>query len=171
MLKTPTYRPRVHKDSSCGSVVVAAVLEIDTQEADMWMDTYNPKGWNGYTNVSHMYQVMREFRIEMIRLQKPKKAEWRFNYTDHPTAIFVQMEGPWEKKGWRSAYNYTHWALMLQNKIMDINNWRRESEYGHPVWLDKEEWLELIMPRLCDEVNYCTGHHIRGAYQFQEFPI
>ena len=165
MLTTPTYRPEVHKDSSCGSVVLAALLEMSTQEADMWMDLYAKKGWNGYTNVSHIRTVCEKRGIKM-NLIKPHKPDF-IPPSHHPMAVFVQMKGPWERKGWRSAYSYTHWALCIQGMILDINSVLERGRHDpRPEWTNEETWRFTVLAHLADSIKDCNGFKVRAVYEF-----
>jgi len=171
MLTLPSYRPIVHKDSSCGSVVLAGVMKISTQEADMLMDLYCPKGWNGYTNVSHIRGVCEKNGIKMNRLKySGKKPGIPITHVNQPTALFIQMKGPWERRGWRGAYSNTHWALMLHSRVLDINNVYANQEDPRPTWLPVSIWIEDVMSHLANTIDKCQGFQLRAVYEFIEVP-
>ena len=168
MITKPGYRPEFHEESSCGSVVLAALLEVCCQEADMLMDLHSPKGWNGYTNVGHIRNVVEAKNIKMRKFDHifvDGLAESSFK---HPVALFSQLEGPWEEKGWRSAYSYTHWSLLLGQQVIDFNH--RYEEDKAPRWFASLEWKEDTMQRLVEGTKGCTGWHIRAAYEFTLLP-
>ena len=172
LIKNCHHRPALYnEESSCGSVVLAALLNIDCQEAEMLMDLYSKKGWNGYTNVGHIKNVVIRNGIRMYKLKRVnKEKDLQLLYANKPTAMFIQLEGPWESKGWRSAYSYTHWALLVGNQVMDINNVYYEHQINRPIWVARGKWKNEIMKFLVEHTDDCTGFHIRAAYEFLEIP-
>ena len=167
----PHYRPLVHKDSSCGSVVLATILRITTQEADMLMDLHAKKGWNGYTNVTHIRAVCEKNGIKMNKVNfKSQGPGIHIKHVNQPTALFIQMKGPWERKGWRTSYSYTHWALMLHSRVIDINNIYADQEDKRPDWLPVQIWIEDAMAHLTNSIDKCTGFQLRAMYEFIEVP-
>lgn len=167
MITDCSFRPEIDEESSCGSVVLAAVLEICCQEANMLMDLYAKKGWNGYTNVSHIRDVLTRKGIRMHKITRFDDMKYVPDFIQFvkPTALFIQLEGLWEELGWRSAYNYTHWVLLMGASAIDYNN-RLSSEQKAPFWLRIPRWENETMQYLVDGTEGCTGWHIRGAYEF-----
>jgi hypothetical protein len=142
---------------------------MSTQEADMLMDLYCKKGWNGYTNVTHIRAVCERNGIKMNKVNfKSQGPGIHIKYVSQPTAMFVQMKGPWEKKGWRSSYSYTHWALMHYHHVIDINN--RYSEGEDPYWFDTDSWINEALAHLANSIKDCTGFQLRAMYEFIEVP-
>jgi hypothetical protein len=135
------------------------------------MDLYAPKGWKGYTNVSHIRNVCEKNSIKMNKLRTiPKGLGIPLSHVTQPTALFIQMKGPWERKGWRSSYSYTHWALMHHSSVMDINNFYEGQEPGKPMWLPIDVWIEDAMSHLANSIEDCTGFKLRAMYEFIEVP-
>lgn len=165
MISDCTFHPELDEESSCGSVVLATILEVCCQEANMLMDLYAKKGWNGYTNVSHIRDVVVRKGLRMNKI--PVKT--LRDYFNNPTALFIQLEGPWEEKGWRSAYGYTHWALGYKINVMDINNMHYFSRKV-PFWLPTMYWRSPVMNDLIRGTENATGWHVRAAYEFLGVP-
>ena len=159
------FQPKVHEGTSCGPVVLATVLGINTKEAEKLMNETTPKGFNGGTNVGHLRKALESKGLIFHCANRYWNGKTKIPNNvgmDLPVAIFIQIDGPWVQKGWRSAYNHTHWALVNKGMVMEINN-KHHSDPHNPQWVHPEFW-ETVMDALVEYIDGATGWYIRGGY-------
>ena len=164
-------RPLVYDGHNCGPTVLAALIGQNTDSAVDLMGATTAKGWNGYTNIGHIQRALNSVDIEMVKTKNfdgldiiPKDIADK-----NPVLLFIQIDGPWVKKGWRSAYNNTHWALFDNGLVMDVNNITiddidTETKTIHPRWIDIDFWHRHVMDNLVDDAYNGTGWYIRSGY-------
>ena len=167
------FSPKIVERANCGPTVLATLLGINTDEAMQAMDEIYKKGWNGYTNVGHIRAVLEHHGISMI---KTKEYEDLMTIGKKPIALFIQVEGPWMGKGWRAEYTHTHWALVHNRKVMDVNNIHLDihdatvlaSGGACPPWISRATWEEEVMPAVANSFEGATGWHVRAGYYVEE---
>lgn len=163
------FRPKMVEKANCGPTVLAAVLGVDAGKAIKLMDNNCKKGWNGYTNIGHIKNVLRSKGLTLIKFKDfdnrrhlPTKEENKFN---EPIIFFLQIEGHWSGKGWRSDYSHTHYCLLHHEMVMDVNNYTGENS---PEWFTINDWDQDVTPFFVDVINKGTGWYIRAAYRVME---
>lgn len=156
------FSPNITESANCGPTVLATVLGVDTNKAIELMDEYYENGWHGYTNIGHIRAVLEHFNISMTKI-KGLEEESKIFVSNNPMLIFIQIEGDWMGKGWRSEYNHTHWLMQDKCKIMDVNN---PLDSNKPKWVNVPQWFKDVLPIVLG--NDGTGWHIRSAYLLKE---
>jgi hypothetical protein len=168
------FSPNVVEGANCGPTVLAALLGIDTGKAMQLMNKGYPKGWHGGTNVGHIKAVLNHHDIAMKKTKEYdgiRALPEQFPYKTH-VLLFIQIEGPWIGKGWRSEYTRTHWSLAYQQRIIDVNNPRIASHfYNRPRWVWLYEWEVYVIPsgiatwaKTDKHYKGADGWHVRSAY-------
>lgn len=163
------YKPEIIKPANCGPIVLAALLGIGTKQAMALMDKTYQTGWHGYTNIGHFKAALEYKGIEMQKTNVYDKLQL-IPYLIKPTLIFIQIEGPWMGKGWRAEYTRTHWILIHQDNIMDVNNPKRYNgkHPQRPNWETRQYWEKYIIPAVITLYKQGTGWHIRASYYIKE---
>jgi len=163
------YQPLIDDErANCGPTVLAALLGVSASAAIKDMHEYYNKGWNGYSNIGHIRAALEAHGIQMLKADYDEVV-----FVDHekPTLAFINLEGPWTEKGWKSQYHHTHWALLHEKMVMDVNNLAMlsgaEDEIKVP-WVDYASWDLTIMPGLVKNEEHCTGWGFRGFYEIEE---
>lgn len=168
-------RPFVYDDANCGPTVLASLIGMNTDGAiEIMKDTY-AKGWHGYTNIGHIKKALESLDIQMVKTKEYDDLNKIPIYigSSNPVLLFLQIEGPWCKKGWRSSYNNTHWTLFELGLVMDVNNiWEDNYDHaekiGHPQWVDISIWEDEVMPHLLSTIDRGIGWHVRSGYNIIE---
>ena len=160
------YSPKITKPANCGPIVLAALLGTDTAEAMALMNVTYKTGWNGFTNIGHIKSALESKNIEMQKTNIYDKLQI-IPHLIEPTLIFIQIEGPWMGKGWRAEYTRTHWILIHNDNIMDVNN-PKKLDKCHPHWVMRTVWEGTIIPYVIGLYKDGTGWHIRASYQVKE---
>lgn len=163
------FQPDIHPEANCGPTVLAALLGIDTKEACQLMDKTYKKGHRGYTNVGHIKAALQSKNIDMIKTKDFDGQRWIEYSEQTPLLLFLQLDGEWVKKGWRSAYNHTHWALFQNDHAMDVNNifTLKHNMRTKVPWVTRTKWHILIMPFLMESEN-CDGWYVRSGYYVKQ---
>ena len=165
------YAPLISERANCGPTVLAGVLRIDTEPAIELISKAIGKPWPGFTNVGHIRKALELKGYSMIKIENLARAELDGDAVynkPHPVMVFMQITGPWMGKGWRSEYNHTHWALVTNEGILDVNN--RDPEMDRPFWLIPSFWANDVMNRLVDSVGG-TDWFVRACYEIKPTAI
>ena len=160
------FSPIVSEEANCGPTALATVLGVDTNEAIELMDSTYQKGWRGYTNVGHIKSALKFKGIEMVKVKTYDNLK-NVPAILKPTLLFIQIEGPWMGKGWRSEYNRTHWAFFHNNRAMDVNN-PPKTDGIRPKWINIGIWNRKIMKFLVGTYFEGSGWHVRVGYELKE---
>lgn len=157
------FRPSVHEEANCGPTVLAALLGFGTRNACALMNHTYKKGHHGYTNIGHIRSALESKGKTMKKIKEYDELAYIDYIGDAPLLVFIQIDGPWVEKGWRSAYNHTHWALFHKGHVMDINNsFLGERQFAVP-WVPAHKWHRIIMDHIVDGEGG-TGWYVRSAY-------
>ena len=168
-------RPYVYEEANCGPTVLAALIGQNTDTAIEVMKNTYAKGWHGYTNIGHIKRALESLDIQMVKTKEyDDLSNVPIDIADlNPVLLFLQIEGPWCDKGWRSSYSNTHWALFERGLVMDVNNlgdgdYDPVEKIGHPRWIDIDLWELEVMSYLVEDCYQGTGWHVRSGYNIIE---
>lgn len=160
--------PQLSKRCNCGPTILAGFLEITGESAITIIEKAINKKWPGFTNVGHLRKALESLGYKMIRdnifnntqFDKPN------NHDPHiPYFVFIQITGSWMGKGWRSEYNYTHWALLYETYILDVNN-RKSLDDIRPMWLPIHTWKNEVIPGLIETLDG-DDWFIKSSYRIE----
>ena len=160
--------PQISKRCNCGPTILAGFLEITGESAITIIEKAINKKWPGFTNVGHLRSALESLEYKMIRDNIFNDTQFNKDNSHNPHVpyfIFIQITGSWIGKGWRSEYNNTHWALLYEYFILDVNN-RKSSEDIIPMWLPLFTWKKEVMPNLIKSMGG-NDWFIKSSYRIE----
>ena len=152
--------------ANCGPFAIAAGLGLTLEDVRPHMGDFRRKH---YTNHALMLQVLHRLQINFRDRLSNAGFAW------HDKALTrVQWDGPWCGKGHHFLEKtlHTHWIATVpiekgkDHWVFDWNAMRPSTGNGCNGWLLKDDWEEIIIPRILErdepEANgkWWTTHQI-----------